>query len=63
MIISFAWFAVAGLSLDEPYGRVQELVFFVTPSGILDGVHLRIGLTHSFVYYSGCDVISTDGTS
>ena len=31
--------------------------------GILDGVHLRIGLTHSFVYYSGCDVIPTDETS
>ena len=26
---------------------------------ILDVVHLRIGLTHSFVYYSGCDVIQT----
>ena len=25
--------------------------------GILDGVHLRLGLTHSFVYYSSCDVI------
>ena len=31
--------------------------------GILDGVHLKIGLTHSFVYYSGCDVIPTVGTS
>ena len=31
--------------------------------GILDGVHLRIGLTHSFVYYSGCDIIPTVGTS
>ena len=31
--------------------------------GILDGVYLRIGLTHSFVYYSGCDVISIDETS
>ena len=31
--------------------------------GILDGAHLRIDLTHSFVYYSGCDVIPTDGTS
>ena len=30
---------------------------------ILDDVHLRIGLTHSFVYYSSCDVIFTDGTS
>ena len=30
---------------------------------ILDGVHLRLGLTHSFVYYSGYDYISTDGTS
>ena len=30
---------------------------------ILDGVYLRIGLTHSFVYYSGCDVIPTDETS
>ena len=31
--------------------------------GILDGVNLRIGLTHSSVYYSGCDVILTDETS
>ena len=31
--------------------------------GILDGIHLRIGLTHSFVYYSGCDFIPTNGTS
>ena len=30
---------------------------------ILDDVHLRIDLTHSFVYYSGCDVIPIDGTS
>ena len=30
---------------------------------ILDGVHLRLGLTHSFVYYSGYDCISTDGTN
>ena len=30
---------------------------------ILDNVHLRIGLTHSFVYYSGCDVIPTNGTN
>ena len=30
---------------------------------ILDVVHLRVGLTHSFVYYSGCDFISTNGTS
>ena len=30
---------------------------------ILNDVHLRIGLTHSFVYYGGCDVIPTDGTS
>ena len=29
---------------------------------ILDVVHLRISLTHSFVYYSGCDVIPIDGT-
>ena len=28
----------------------------------LDDVHLRIGLTHSSVYYSGCDVIPTNGT-
>ena len=27
--------------------------------GILDDVHLRVGLTHSFVYYSGCDFIPT----
>ena len=31
--------------------------------GIFDGVYLRIGLIHSFVYYSGCDVIPTDETS
>ena len=31
--------------------------------GILDGVYLRIGLTPSFVYFSGCDVIPTDETS
>ena len=30
---------------------------------ILDVVHLRVGLTHSFVYYSGCDFIPTNGTS
>ena len=30
---------------------------------ILDDVHLRVGLIHSFVYYSGCDFIPTDGTS
>ena len=30
---------------------------------ILNVVYLRIGLTHSFVYYSGYDVIPTDGTS
>ena len=30
---------------------------------ILDDVHLRVGLTHSFVYYSGCEFIPTDGTS
>ena len=31
--------------------------------GILDGVHLRVGLTHSFVYFSGCDFIPTNGIS
>ena len=31
--------------------------------GILDGVYLRIGLTPSFVYFSGCDVNPTDETS
>ena len=30
---------------------------------ILDDVYFRIGLTHSFVYYSGCNVTPTDGTS
>ena len=30
---------------------------------ILDGVYLRIGLTHFFVYYSGCDVNPTDETN
>ena len=30
---------------------------------ILDDVHLRVGLTHSFVYYSGCDFIPIDGKS
>ena len=31
--------------------------------GILDGVYLRIGLTPSLVYFSGCDVNPTDETS
>ena len=31
--------------------------------GILDGVYLRIGLTPSFVYFSGCDVNPTDEIS
>ena len=31
--------------------------------GILDGVNIRIGLTLSLVYFSGCDVIPTDETS
>ena len=31
--------------------------------GILDGVYFRIGLTHSFVYFSGCDVNPIDETS
>ena len=30
---------------------------------ILDDVYLRVGLTISFVYYSGCNFIPTDGTS
>ena len=30
---------------------------------ILDDVHLRVGLAHSFVYYRGCDFIPIDGTS
>ena len=30
---------------------------------ILDVVHLKVGLTHSFVYYSGYDFIPTNGTS
>ena len=30
---------------------------------ILDDVHLKIGLTLSFVYYSGCDFILTNGTN
>ena len=30
--------------------------------GLLDGVHLRVDLTHSFVYFSGCDFIPTNGT-
>ena len=29
----------------------------------LDDVYPRIGLTHSFVYYSGYDFISTNGAS
>ena len=29
---------------------------------ILDVVHLNVDLTHSFVYYSGCDFIPTNGT-
>ena len=39
----------------------MEAEFFVMD--ILDGVHLRLGLTHFFVYYSGYDCISIDGTS
>ena len=38
--------------------EVEQIVM-----GILDGVYLRIGLNHSFVYYSGCGVIPTDETS
>ena len=30
---------------------------------ILDVVHLRVGLTHSFVYYSGYDFIPINRTS
>ena len=30
---------------------------------ILDVVHLRVGLTHSFMYYSSCDFIPTNETS
>ena len=30
---------------------------------ILHDGHLRVGLIHSFVYYSGCDFIPTDRTS
>ena len=30
---------------------------------ILDNIHLRVGLTHIFVYYSGYDLIPTDETS
>ena len=30
---------------------------------ILDVVHLKVGLTHSFVYYSGYDFIPTNETS
>ena len=30
---------------------------------ILDYVQLRVGLTHSFVYYSDYDFIPTNGTS
>ena len=30
---------------------------------ILDVVHIKVGLTHSFVYYSGYDFIPTNGTS
>ena len=29
----------------------------------LDDVYSKVGLTHSFVYYSVYDFISTDGTS
>ena len=28
---------------------------------ILDVVHLKVGLIHSFVYYSGCDFIPLMG--
>ena len=30
---------------------------------IQDVVHLKVGLTHSFVYYSDYDFIPTNGTS
>ena len=29
----------------------------------LDDVYLKVGLTHSFVYYSGYNFISIDGSS
>ena len=38
--------------------EVEQIVM-----GILDGIYLRIDLTHSFVYYNGCDVIPTNETS
>ena len=50
----FWWLIVVRLTTDGGWTFVME---------ILDDVHLRIGLTHSFVYYSGCEFIPTDGTS
>ena len=40
-------------SFDELYAKLKDIVNSVS----------NLGETHSFVYYSGCDVILTDGTS
>ena len=52
--IAFWWLTVVRLTTDGGWTYVME---------ILDDVHLRVGLTHSFVYYSGCDFIPIDGKS
>ena len=50
----FWWLTVVRLTTDGGLTFVMK---------ILDVVHIRVGLTHSFVYYSGCDFIPTKGTS
>ena len=50
----FWWLTVIRLTTDGGWTFVIE---------ILDDIHLKIGLTHSFVYYSDCDVIPTNRTN
>ena len=45
-ITSPVWFVLVCLSLDETYGRVQELMFFVTPS------------IYIIIYYHLIDLVS-----
>ena len=51
---TFWWLTVVRLTTDRDWTFVME---------ILNDIHLKIGLTHAFVYYSGCDFIPTNGTS
>ena len=50
---AFWWLIVVRLTTEGGWIFVME---------ILDVVHLNVDLTHSFVYYSGCDFIPTNGT-